>query len=73
MPLQSHFGRRLRQIRQRQGLAQRELARLVGMDEKTLSNIECGRHGTRFKQIERLADVLNVAVHELFIFGAGKH
>ena len=38
---------RLKELRIKQGLTQRELAELLGVTENTVANLESGRNGTR--------------------------
>ena len=66
------FGARLRELRKRAGLSQRELARRVGIDFTYLSKIESGAMPPPSEKIlSRLADALNVGREELQII-AGK-
>jgi len=38
---------RLKELRIKQGLTQRELAEMLGVTENTVANLESGRNGTR--------------------------
>lgn len=62
------FGLRLRHLRLERQLTQAELGDRAGMNDKTISNIERGRHGTSFRHLENLANALNVELAELFRF-----
>ncbi len=56
----------LRQVRERRGLAQVELARLVGLSRQALSAIESGRYVPNTAVALRLARILGCAVEDLF-------
>ncbi len=49
-------------------MTQAELGDRAAMNDKTISNIERGKHGTSFKCLARLANALNVLLGELFRF-----
>ncbi|MBW8087090.1 helix-turn-helix domain-containing protein [Streptomyces hygroscopicus] len=59
-------GHRLRALRHERGLTQIQLGTLTGIDSKTISRIENGRHPTSIDQIARLARALDVPSHRLF-------
>ncbi|MEU1791629.1 helix-turn-helix transcriptional regulator [Streptomyces sparsogenes] len=58
-------GQRLRALRVEKGLAQMELGTRAGIDNKTISRIENGRHPTSIDQIARLARALDVPSYRL--------
>lgn len=62
------FGKRLKQIRKERGISQSELADLVDCETNTISNIETGTHGPRFKLFEDIVDVLDTHPREFFDF-----
>lgn len=74
MPRQSQpkslFGRRLREARQRHGIAQDKLGVLIGMDESCssarISRYETGTHEPPISTIEKIAAVLNVPTSYFF-------
>jgi transcriptional regulator with XRE-family HTH domain len=66
--LRSRFGRRLRYIRRHKDLTQEQLAEAVGISVEFLSNIERGINAPSFETLEKLAQVLQVSVQELFQF-----
>ena len=60
---------RLQAIRQDKGITQERLAQMVEVKEvKTIRNWEHGIHGPMFYHIEKLAEVLEVPMHDLFDF-----
>jgi transcriptional regulator with XRE-family HTH domain len=68
--LKTRFGRRLRQLRRQQDLTQEQLAEAVGVSVEAVSNFERGVHAPSFETLEKLADILQVPVYELFLFPA---
>jgi transcriptional regulator with XRE-family HTH domain len=61
------FGRRVKAYRNRRGLTQDELARIVRIDSKYIGSIERGEKGPSFDVAERLARALKVEYHELLL------
>lgn len=57
---------RLREVRQRQGLTQAELADMAAVSRQLVGAIEAGRHLPRVDAALRLADALSVEVIDLF-------
>lgn len=68
MSIRHAFGLRLRQLRLERQLTQAELGDRAAMNDKTISNIERGRHGTSFRHLHSLAMALEVPLAELFRF-----
>ena len=66
--LRSSFGRRVRYLRRLRVLTQEQLAETIGVSVNFLSSIERGINAPSFENLERLANALEVEVHELFIF-----
>ena len=61
------LGENLRRIRKSRNLKQDELAELVGVEVKSLSLIETGNGFVSAKTLEKLVNVLNVSLVELFV------
>ncbi len=61
------LGRRIKELRQSRHLSQQELAEKIGIDQRNLSNIECGNTFPS-KSLTRLAQALNIDLQELFDF-----
>ncbi len=59
------FGRNLRAIRAFRGLEQRELAKLSGVDQASISMLENDRRRPRRSTVEKLAAALGVEVETL--------
>lgn len=57
----------LRRIRVKSGFSQERLAFDSGVDRSYVGGLERGEHNPTIDLLERLAQTLNVAVHEFFI------
>ncbi len=57
---------RLRQIRERAGYSQQELADTAGVSQHTISEIELGRRKPQGRTLRKLASVLGVEVADFF-------
>jgi len=66
--LREQFGKRLKQLRAQKGLTQEELAEAVGVSTDFISLMERGQRAPSFENLERLAEVFEVKVSELFEF-----
>lgn len=64
------FGSRLAYIREREGLLQKELAHLIGMDERTISDYERGEYYPKFNTLPEIARALNVSLD--FLLGVNE-
>lgn len=60
------FGARLRQLRGLAGLNQEQLAERAGIDRKSVSRMENGRHSPALDVVFELARALGVEPAELF-------
>lgn len=63
------LGKRIREIRKSKGYTQEQLAELVGIEPPNLSKIECGAHFPSPEKIERIANILECEIIDLFDFG----
>ena len=63
------FGRRVRELRARQGLTQKELAHRAGMHPAYIGGVERGERNVTLDVIERLAQALAVPAAELMLDG----
>ena len=57
---------RFRAIRKKQKITQEELARLVGVSQPYIHDLEHGYRGGKEETLQKLAEVLRVPVDELF-------
>jgi transcriptional regulator with XRE-family HTH domain len=62
------FGKKIRALREAQGLLQRQVAYHLDIDSPMLSNIERGDRRARREWIPKLAQLLNVSEEELLTF-----
>lgn len=62
------FGKKVKELRIKNGLSQEDLAEQIGIAERNLSKIECGKSFIRAEKIEKLSEVLNVSPNDLFDF-----
>ena len=66
-----NIGKRIRQLREIQGLTQRKLGEKVNKSNSTISNLEKGKRNVTLKTLEKIASALNVEVPELFNYSQG--
>ncbi len=59
------FAQRLRQIRNKQGLSQEDLARKCGLHRTYVGSVERGERNISIDNMERLATALRVSLLEL--------
>lgn len=61
-----HFGERIKELRENQGLLQRQLAASLEIDTPMFSKIERGERKAKREQVEQLASLLHVSESDLF-------
>ena len=66
-PMPNRLGRRVKELREAQGITQRGLAELVGVTPTSLWRIEHGVHLPRQRMMERLAAALNAPSRDLLV------
>lgn len=66
--LKDRFGRRIRQLRKKEGWTQQILADKSGMDYPYLGAIERGEKNPTLEFIEKIAKGLNIETYQLFSF-----
>lgn len=62
------LGKRLRELRKKQGLNQEKLAELINVDPTTISNIENGKNYPTLANLENILQVLNSSFQAAFDF-----
>ncbi len=67
----AEFGRRVRELRQAQGLSQERLAEIAELHRTYVSSLERGQRNVSLENIHALARALGVAPRELFPEGGG--
>jgi transcriptional regulator with XRE-family HTH domain len=60
------FGRRLRDLRERRGLTQVELAEKLGLDRSYLADIERGNRNVSLVNVELIAIGFDISLSQLF-------
>lgn len=68
MDLKKVFGKRLQELRKKQGLKQDELAALSNIEPTSISNIENGRNYPSFQTLEHFSKVFGIPLSEIFSF-----
>jgi len=64
--IEKKFGAAIRNLRNRRGISQDELARRARLQRTYISDIERGARNTSLRSIKKLADALNVSLQMLF-------
>lgn len=64
----NQFGNRVKELRERKGLSQREFANLCDLDHSQISRIELGKVSTSLSMVFLLAAYLDVTPQELITF-----
>jgi putative transcriptional regulator len=61
-----NFKSRMREIRRQRGLRQVDLAKMVGIFQSEISEIECGKRVPSVYLAKRIAKALKVSLDDLF-------
>lgn len=69
MDVKRAVGKRIKIVRQRNGLTQDQLAEQVGLSPKYISGIERGVENPTMEILLRVAKMLGVEPYDLFLFG----
>ena len=64
--MDQHIGRRLRDIRTRLGMSQRQLARVSGVANATISQIEAGKLNPTVSMLKKVLDGIPISMGEFF-------
>ena len=60
------FGRRVQQLRNREGWSQEKLAEKTGLVRETISRIENGKQGTHFEYVDSIVEAFDISFQEFF-------
>lgn len=60
------FGKRVRRLREREGISLRKFALMVGVSYPYLSNVENGKQAVTIDVMDRIARGLGVEIRDLF-------
>ncbi len=66
LPITNRFGMRMRELRRARHLSQEDLAELCGLDRTYISGVERGQRNIALRNIEALAQALDVSLADLF-------
>ena len=68
MDIKQAVGKRIRELRNRLGISQEELADMVGLDRTYITSVECGKRNISIVNVEKLTKALNVSLSVFFDF-----
>jgi len=68
MDIKLLVGKRVKELRNKLGISQEELADLAGLDRTYITSVECGKRNISIVNIEKLAKALKVSLAEFFNF-----
>ena len=68
MDIKILVGKRVKELRNKLGISQEELAARAELDRTYITSVECGKRNISIVNIERLANALKVSLHEFFSF-----
>lgn len=68
MDIKQTVGKRIRELRNKLGVSQEELAAMVELDRTYITSVESGKRNISIVNIEKLAKALNVSLAEFFTF-----
>lgn len=68
MDIKILVGKRVKELRNKLGISQEELAARAELDRTYITSVECGKRNISIVNIERLANALKVSLHEFFNF-----
>ena len=62
------FGRRIKELRKSKKMTQEQLSEILGRYQKQIGNIETGSYFTTMPNLEKLAEIFDVEIKDLFDF-----
>ena len=68
MDIKIAVGKRVKELRNKLGISQEELADRAQLDRTYITSVECGRRNISIVNIEKLAIALNISLSEFFKF-----
>ena len=68
MDIKQAVGKRVKELRNKIGISQEELADTAQLDRTYITSVECGKRTISIVNIEKLANALNVTLKEFFEF-----
>ena len=68
MNIKNLVGKRVKELRNRLGVSQEELAYRAGLDRTYITSVECGKRNISVVNIEKIAKALKVTLADFFTF-----
>ena len=68
MDIKIAVGKRVKELRNKLGISQEELADIAELDRTYITSVECGKRNISIVNVEKLANALNVRLSEFFNF-----
>lgn len=68
MDIKISVGKRVKELRNKLGISQEELADLAGLDRTYITSVECGKRNISIVNVEKLSNALKVTLKEFFNF-----
>lgn len=68
MDIRILVGKRVKELRNKMGISQEELADIAELDRTYITSVECGKRNISIVNIEKLAKALKVSLGEFFSF-----
>lgn len=59
------IGSKIKEIRIKKGITQKELAEKLGTSQQNLAQYECGKRNPKLETVKKIADALNVFMSDL--------
>lgn len=66
MNIKRELGEKIKRIRKSRGLTQEELAEMIDISSRNLSNIEVGANFPKSETLEKILKALNISTQDLF-------
>ena len=68
MDIKIVVGKRVKELRNKLGISQEELADIAELDRTYITSVECGKRNISIVNVEKLANALNVSLSVFFDF-----
>ncbi len=66
MDIKKELGEKIKRVRKARGITQEQLAEMINISPRSLSNIEVGGCFVKSETLEKIIDALNITTEELF-------
>ncbi len=73
MDIKITVGKRIRELRNKLGISQEELAYIAELDRTYITSVECGKRNISIVNIEKLAIALKITLKDFFDFEQEKN